>query len=83
MEKYGIIGAMESEVRQLCEELAGKEIVEYAGLSFFTGLLEGKSVVIVKSGIGKVNAALCAQVLVLKFNVTKIIKGFCKGSWRF
>ena len=32
MEKYGIIGAMESEVCKLCDDLAGKEIVEYAKL---------------------------------------------------
>ena len=43
MEKYGIIGAMESEVCKLCDDLAGKEIVEYAGLRFFTGILEGKA----------------------------------------
>ena len=81
MEKYGIIGAMESEVSKLCDDLAGKEIVEYAGLRFFTGILEGKDVVIVKSGIGKVNAALCAQALVLKFNVTKIINTGIAGAF--
>ena len=81
MEKYGIIGAMESEVCKLCDDLVGKEIIEYAGLRFFTGILEGKDVVIVKSGIGKVNAALCAQALVLKFNVTKIINTGIAGAF--
>ena len=81
MEKYGIIGAMESEVRALCDELVNKEIVEYAGLTFSTGILNGKEVVIVKSGIGKVNAALCAQALVLKFAVTKIINTGIAGAF--
>lgn len=81
MEKYGIIGAMESEVRQLCQGLTDKKIVEYAGLNFFTGLLKGRDVVIVKSGIGKVNAALCAQALILKFGVTKIINTGIAGAF--
>ncbi len=81
MEKYGIIGAMESEVRALCNELVNHETVEYAGLSFSTGFLKGKEVVIVKSGIGKVNAALCAQALILKFSVTKIINTGIAGAF--
>ncbi len=81
MEKYGIIGAMESEVKTLCNELTNKEIVEFAGLSFSTGILNGKDVVIVKSGIGKVNAALCAQALILKFGVTKIINTGIAGAF--
>ena len=81
MEKYGIIGAMESEVRELCEELSNKELVDYAGLQFSTGFLKGKKVVIVKSGIGKVNAALCAQALILKFGVTKIINTGIAGAF--
>ena len=81
MEKYGIIGAMESEVRELCDELVNKEIVEYAGLTFSTGFLKDKEVVIVKSGIGKVNAALCTQALILKFAVTKIINTGIAGAF--
>ena len=81
MEKYGIIGAMESEVRELCDELVNKEVLEYAGLSFSSGFLKGKEVVIVKSGIGKVNAALCAQALILKFAVTKIINTGIAGAF--
>ena len=80
MKKYGIIGAMESEVKELGEKLQNKESVEYAGLTFMCGLLSGKSVVIVKSGIGKVNAALCAQALILKFNVTAVINTGIAGA---
>ena len=81
MEKFGIIGAMESEVRSLFDQLEGKEVLEYAGLTFCSGLLQGKAVVIVKSGIGKVNAALCAQALILKFGVTKIINTGIAGAF--
>ena len=82
MEKYGIIGAMESEVKELGQSLQNKEVFEYAGLSFMCGFLGGKNVVIVKSGIGKVNAALCAQALILKFNVTAIINTGIAGALR-
>ena len=81
MEKIGIIGAMESEVRALCNELANRESVEYAGLNFSTGFLKEREVVIVKSGIGKVNAALCAQALILKFGVKKIINTGIAGAF--
>ena len=82
MDKYGIIGAMESEVKELGQQLSNKEVVEYAGLTFLCGFLGGKNVVIVKSGIGKVNAALCAQALILKFNVTKVINTGIAGALR-
>ena len=81
MEKYGIIGAMESEVCELTNELLGKELVESAGLNFYKVVLKNKDVVIVKSGIGKVNAAVCAQALILKFGVTKIINTGIAGAF--
>ena len=80
MEKYGIIGAMDSEVNELCRCLQYSECTEYAGLKFYSGLLNGKKVVVVKSGIGKVNAALCAQALILKFGVTAVINTGIAGA---
>ena len=80
MKKIGIIGAMESEVNELCRCLQFAETTEYAGLKFFSGLLSGKNVVVVKSGIGKVNAALCAQALILKFGVDAIINTGIAGA---
>lgn len=80
MEKIGIIGAMDSEVKELCAQLKDKKIVEYAGLTFNCGLLDEKEVVIVKSGIGKVNAALCTQALILKFEVTRVINTGIAGA---
>lgn len=76
----GIIGAMDSEVRILCEKLSGKEIIEFQGLQFNKGILDGKEVVVVKSGIGKVNAALCAQLLIIKFGAEKVINTGIAGA---
>ena len=76
----GIIGAMEEEVAVLKEEMDIEETFDYASMHFCKGTLCGKEVVIVRSGIGKVNAALCAQVLVDKFQVDKIINTGIAGS---
>lgn len=59
----GIIGAMEEEVAGLKEHMRGIREEEHAGMHFFCGELEGKDCVVVCSGIGKVNAAACTQVL--------------------
>ena len=63
----GIIGAMEEEVATLKEQMKVEEIVERASMKFYSGTLCKKNVVIVRSGIGKVNAAVCAQILIDKF----------------
>ena len=76
----GIIGAMEEEVAVLKEEMSIEETLEYASMQFCKGTLCGKEVVIVRSGIGKVNAALCAQVLVDKFGVDVIMNTGIAGS---
>ena len=82
MKKIGIIGAMEPEVAYLRQRLAvGTSAQTVAGgLCFLEGVIGGVSVVIVKSGIGKVNAALCAQRLVLQFGVTHIINTGIAGA---
>ncbi len=78
--KVGIIGAMDIEVKMLREDLSGTREVCSGGLVFVEGTLNGVSVVIVKSGIGKVNAALCTQLLVLKFGVTHVINTGIAGA---
>ncbi|MCR5837221.1 MAG: 5'-methylthioadenosine/adenosylhomocysteine nucleosidase [Lachnospiraceae bacterium] len=69
----GIIGAMENEVAGLKDMMRDVEIVTYAGMDYYHGFLEEKEVVVVQSGIGKVNAAICTQTLVDKFNISAII----------
>ena len=76
----GIIGAMQNEVVLLQEEMTVEETVEKAGMVFYKGKLCGQKAVIVKSGIGKVNAALCAQILVDMFHVDTLINTGIAGS---
>ncbi|WP_017415682.1 5'-methylthioadenosine/adenosylhomocysteine nucleosidase [Clostridium tunisiense] len=71
--KFGIIGAMEEEVASLIEEMEVSSKIAKAKMVFHSGIIYNKEVVIVTSGIGKVNAAICAQILVDKFDVDYII----------
>ena len=76
----GIIGAMDSEVDSLFTRMSSKEKININNLTFYKGKLYDKDVVIVKCGIGKVNAALCAQLLILTFKVSKIINTGIAGA---
>ena len=76
----GIIGAMEEEVASLKEEMDVQEIVEKAGMMFCKGILCGQKVVVVRSGVGKVNAGICAQILVDLFQVDLLINTGIAGS---
>lgn len=80
MIKIGIIGAMELEVEQLKAEMTQSQIINKAGMDFYEGILNGASVVIVRCGIGKVNAALCVQILADLFHVTHVINTGVAGS---
>lgn len=80
MNKIGIIGAMEIEVKMLQEQLTQCSITERAGMFFYEGMLCGVPVVVVKSGAGKVNSAICAQILADLFDVTHIINTGVAGS---
>ena len=60
----GIIGAEQQEIDRLLERLLLEKTVKKAGLSFFCGTIDSYPVVIVKAGIGKVNAAACTQMLI-------------------
>ena len=76
----GIIGAMDSEVEALFSSMSAKEKINLNNLTFYKGKLFDKDVVIVKCGIGKVNAALCTQLLILNFKVSKIINTGIAGA---
>ena len=76
----GIIGAMDSEVDTLFARMSTKEKINLNNLIFYKGKLYDKDVVIVKCGIGKVNAALCTQLLILNFKVTKVINTGIAGA---
>ncbi len=80
MYRLGIIGAMELEVEKLKSQMRVENIVTRASMEFYKGTLGGTKVVVVKSGIGKVNAALCVQILVDEFRVSHIINTGIAGS---
>ena len=76
----GIIGAMEEEVEILKDKMDIKETTEVAGMTFYSGTLHGKNVVLVRSGVGKVNMATCTQILADKFNVTALLNSGVAGT---
>ncbi|MCI8518027.1 MAG: 5'-methylthioadenosine/adenosylhomocysteine nucleosidase [Hungatella sp.] len=78
----GIIGAMSQEVAKLKAVMSGVEVENRAGMEFFKGTINGKEIVVVRSGIGKVNAAVCSQILADCYHVTAIINTGIAGSLR-
>ena len=80
MKTIGIIGAMEVEVAILKEKMEDVRIIKKASMDFYEGILAGKKVVVVRSGIGKVNAGICAQILADVFSVDAIINTVIAGS---
>lgn len=80
MTKLGIIGAMDLEVETLLDQMENKVSSDHAGSTFCEGTLAGLPVVIVRCGIGKVNAALCAQILCDLYQVTHLVNTGIAGS---
>ncbi len=80
MTKLGIIGAMDVEVATLKEKMSEIRTHSMAGMELCEGLLEGLPVVVVQCGVGKVNAAMCAQVLCSSFGVTHLVNTGVAGS---
>ena len=80
MSTVGIIGAMEVEVETLKKHMKVRRTVNKAGMEFCEGVLSGKEVIVVKSGIGKVNAAVCTQILVDDFKADAVINTGIAGS---
>ena len=76
----GIIGAMDIEVDSLKNEMENPAINKIAGMDFYEGVIGGKDVVVVKCGIGKVNAAMCTQILADRYNVDAVINTGVAGS---
>ncbi len=76
----GIIGAMDEEVISLKRRMHVTEQREIAGMNFFIGTVGDKEVAVVRCGIGKVNAAVCTQILVDLFNAEYIINTGMAGG---
>ena len=80
MKKIGIIGAMEVEIASLKSAMKVSRMLKKAQMEFLEGELEGCQAVVVRSGIGKVNAAVCTQILVDEFGVDGVINTGIAGS---
>lgn len=78
--KYGIIGAMDLETELLINNMENKVESYIAGMRFNAGTLCGIEAVVVTSGVGKVNAAACTQILITHFNVDHLINTGVSGA---
>ena len=76
----GLISAMEEEALLFRERAEIAETVRQAGIDFHVGALAGCDVVVVRSGIGKVNAAIATQILVDRFAARAVILSGLAGS---
>lgn len=72
-EIIGIIGAMDAEISLLLEGMENKVTEVKCGIPYHKGTFAGKSVVVCKSGVGKVNAAVTTQILVDTFHVSQVL----------
>jgi len=80
MTKLGIIGAMTIEIETLKTHMQDMRLSCRTGMEFCEGTLEGLPVVIVQCGVGKVNAAMCAQILCSCYGVTHLVNTGIAGS---
>lgn len=71
---------MDEEVNILKDEMEINETIKIASMDFYIGKLETKDIVLVRCGIGKVNAAICTQILVDKFDVNLVINTGVAGA---
>lgn len=76
----GIIGAMDTEVAKLKEVMEDVKITKAASMEFYEGTLNGSRAVVVRAGVGKVNAACCTQTLIDHFPVSCVINTGIAGS---
>ena len=78
--KIGVIGAMAVEVELLKQKMNITHTSTVAGMEFCEGTIGDTETVIVMSGIGKVNAAVCAEILIGIFGVTHLLNTGIAGS---
>ncbi|MDO5410456.1 MAG: 5'-methylthioadenosine/adenosylhomocysteine nucleosidase [Lachnospiraceae bacterium] len=77
-----IIGAMDEEVSRIKDAMTEVVIEKKAGMEFYCGKLAGKDAVVVRCGIGKVNAGICAQILADCYQADVMINTGVAGSLR-
>lgn len=80
MKIIGIIGAMPSELADIRNTLKGSVVKNYCGFDFYINTYKDKLLINACCGIAKVNAALCTQVMIDKFNVDAVINAGVAGG---
>lgn len=76
----GIIGAMEPEVESIIASLTNAEYESVSGITFHTGKIGEKTVAVARCGIGKVFAALCAEIMILKYAPSLLVNTGVGGA---
>ncbi len=76
----GILCAMDSELEALQAELDGAKHVALCGYDYIEGTLRGRRAVLCKCGIGKVNAAVCAQAMLMRWPLRLVINSGVAGA---
>ncbi|GEO68574.1 5'-methylthioadenosine/adenosylhomocysteine nucleosidase [Levilactobacillus acidifarinae] len=77
---FGVICAMEEEIKELKAVLQDEQTTDIHGLEFYQGTIHDQSVVLVRSGIGKVEAGLTTALLITQFNVDVVINSGSAGA---
>ncbi|GAK05912.1 5'-methylthioadenosine nucleosidase [Geomicrobium sp. JCM 19037] len=78
--KIGIIGAMEEEVRTIAANLSNRKEKEIAGCYFYEGLLYDNEIILMKSGIGKVNAAIGTTLMIELYKPDVVVNSGVAGG---
>lgn len=76
----GILSALGFELAPLLDRLENKTSETISHIEFVSGQLNGRPVVGAVSGVGKVNAARCAQIMICRYNVEMIVNAGVGGS---
>ena len=78
--RYGIICAMDEELKDLLENLEDRTDKKVGGTEFYTGKIKGKEVVLVRCGIGKVQSGITTALMIVEFNVDCVINSGSAGG---
>ncbi len=78
----GILCALDQELEELLKRIENEEHHKKCGYDYITGQICGKQVILCKCGVGKVNAAVCAQTMILSWPVKLVINSGVAGALR-
>lgn len=71
--RIGLIGAMKEEIEQYKQHMEHQKQESIARITYYSGTLQGKEIVLCQSGVGKVNAAVCTQILLMHYQVDCVV----------